>query len=71
MSRLLDRLAPWVARICGAVALEQADDAAQETLAQILRDRPALREPAALRRRCAGSLGACASQAGAPAPPAG
>ncbi|MEZ4332143.1 MAG: RNA polymerase sigma factor [Myxococcota bacterium] len=49
MSALLDRLSPWLARLCGAVALEQADDAAQEALVQILRDLPALREPAALR----------------------
>lgn len=49
MSALLDRLSPWLARLCGAVALEQADDAAQEVLVQILRDLPTLREPAALR----------------------
>ena len=49
MSRLMDRLAPWLARICGAIALEQADDAAQEALVQVFRDLRTLREPAALR----------------------
>lgn len=49
MSLLLDRLAPWVARICGGIALEQADDAAQEALVQVFRDLRTLREPAALR----------------------
>ena len=45
----MDRLAPWLARICGAIALEQADDAAQEALVQVFRDLRTLREPAALR----------------------
>jgi RNA polymerase sigma-70 factor (ECF subfamily) len=49
MSRLMDRLAPWIARICGGIALEHADDAAQEALAQVFRDLRALREPDALR----------------------
>ena len=49
MSRLMDRLAPWMARICGAIALEQADDAAQEALVQVFRDLRTLREPDALR----------------------
>lgn len=49
MSRLMDRLAPWLARICGAIALEQADDAAQEALVQVFRDLRTLREPDALR----------------------
>jgi RNA polymerase sigma-70 factor (ECF subfamily) len=49
MSLLLDRLAPWIGRICGAIALEQADDAAQEALVQVFRDLRTLREPAALR----------------------
>lgn len=49
MSRLLDGLAPFVARLCGAIALEHGDDAAQEALVQILRDLPSLREPGALR----------------------
>ena len=49
MSRLMDSLAPWLARICGSIALEQADDAAQEALVQVFRDLKTLREPAALR----------------------
>jgi RNA polymerase sigma-70 factor (ECF subfamily) len=49
LSRLMDGLAPWIARICGGIALEQADDAAQEALLQVIRDLRDLREPAALR----------------------
>jgi RNA polymerase sigma-70 factor (ECF subfamily) len=49
MSRLMDSLAPWLARICGSIALEHADDAAQEALVQVMRDLRTLREPAALR----------------------
>jgi RNA polymerase sigma-70 factor (ECF subfamily) len=49
MSRLMDALAPWIARICGGIALEHADDAAQEALVQVIRDLRDLREPAALR----------------------
>jgi RNA polymerase sigma-70 factor (ECF subfamily) len=49
MSRLMDLLAPWIARICGGIALEHADDAAQEALVQVFRDLRDLREPAALR----------------------
>jgi RNA polymerase sigma-70 factor (ECF subfamily) len=49
MSQLMDRLAPWLARICGGIALEHAEDAAQEALVQVFRDLRALREPAALR----------------------
>jgi RNA polymerase sigma-70 factor (ECF subfamily) len=49
MSQLMDTLAPWLARICGGIALEHADDAAQEALVQVFRDLRALREPDALR----------------------
>src|SRR5262245_38734614 len=49
MSRLVDLLAPWIARICGGIALDDADDAAQEALVQVFRDLRHLREPAALR----------------------
>jgi RNA polymerase sigma-70 factor (ECF subfamily) len=49
MSRLLDSLAPWLARICGGIALEHADDAAQEALVQVFRDLRTLREPDAFR----------------------
>jgi RNA polymerase sigma-70 factor (ECF subfamily) len=48
LSRLLDVLAPQVARICGPIALDHAADAAQETLIQVFRDLHTLREPAAL-----------------------
>jgi RNA polymerase sigma-70 factor (ECF subfamily) len=49
MSRLLDGLAPYVGRICGAIALHSGPDAAQEALIQVLRDLAGLREPGALR----------------------
>ena len=48
MNDLLDELAPFVARICGPIALNDAADAAQEALTAIFRRLPALREPAAL-----------------------
>jgi RNA polymerase sigma factor (sigma-70 family) len=48
LSGLLDRLAPYVGRICGPIALEHGEDAAQEALIAVLRDLPALREPRAL-----------------------
>lgn len=49
MSRLMDALAPWLGRVCGSIALEQGEDAAQEAMIQVLRDLPSLREPQALR----------------------
>ena len=49
LAQLVDRLAPYVARICGPIALERGDDAAQEALLAVLRDLRQLREPAALR----------------------
>ncbi len=49
MDTLLTDLAPWVGRICAAIALEQGEDALQETLIVVLRNLPALREPAAWR----------------------
>lgn len=48
LSALVDRLAPFLGRICGPIALEQGEDAAQEALIAVLRDLPALREPRAL-----------------------
>lgn len=45
---LLDHLEPYVARICGPIALSDAADATQEALIAIFRGLPALREPAAL-----------------------
>ena len=49
MDRLLTELAPWVGRICAAIALDQGEDAMQETLIVVLRNLPALRQPAAWR----------------------
>ena len=49
LAELVDRLAPYVARICGPIALDQAADAAQEALILVFRDLRQLREPAALR----------------------
>ena len=48
MAELLDVLAPAVGRWCGPVALQDADDAAQEALIAILRGLRGLRDPAAL-----------------------
>ena len=48
MSELLDALAPAVGRWCGPIALQDADDAAQEAMIAILRGLPGLRDPAAL-----------------------
>ena len=48
LSALVDRLAPFVGRICGPIALEHGEDAAQEALIAVLRDLPTLREPRAL-----------------------
>jgi RNA polymerase sigma-70 factor (ECF subfamily) len=49
MDALLTELAPWVGRICAAIALDRGADAMQETLVLVLRNLPTLREPAALR----------------------
>lgn len=48
LSELMDRLAPWVGRLCAPIALDYGADAAQETLIQVLRDLPRLRESRAL-----------------------
>ncbi len=48
MSRLLDVLAPYVGRICGAIALEAGQDAAQETLISVFRRLRSLKDPDAL-----------------------
>jgi RNA polymerase sigma-70 factor (ECF subfamily) len=48
MSELLDALAPYVGRICGAIALEAGEDAAQETLIAVFRRLRSLKEPDAL-----------------------
>jgi RNA polymerase sigma factor (sigma-70 family) len=49
MTALIRELMPWIGRICGSIALDRGDDAAQETLIIVLRNLPTLREPAALR----------------------
>lgn len=49
MSALMTELAPWVGRICRAIALDQGEDAMQETMIAVFRNLPTLREPAALR----------------------
>lgn len=49
MNDLLDALAPWVGRICGAIALDHGPDATQETLIAVFRRLRTLREPPAWR----------------------
>ena len=51
MSQLLDALAPYVGRICGAIALEAGQDAAQETLISVFRRLRSLRDPDSRRMR--------------------
>ncbi len=46
---LLRELAPYLGRICGAIALDDGDDALQDTMLAIVRHLPALREPLAVR----------------------
>ena len=48
MNRLLRELAPVVGPICGAIALDQGDDAMQETMIAVVRNLKSLREPAAV-----------------------
>jgi DNA-directed RNA polymerase specialized sigma24 family protein len=48
MAELLDVLAPYVARLCGPIALDDGADAAQEALITIFTQLGQLREPAAL-----------------------
>jgi RNA polymerase sigma factor (sigma-70 family) len=49
MDELLREIAPYVGRICGAIALADGDDAMQQTLIAVLRNLGSLQEPAALR----------------------
>lgn len=49
MDELIRELSPYVGRICGAIALADGDDAAQQTFVAVLRSLRSLREPAALR----------------------
>jgi RNA polymerase sigma factor (sigma-70 family) len=46
---LLSELAPWLGRICAAIALDRGPDAMQESLITIVRNLPTLREPAAFK----------------------
>jgi RNA polymerase sigma factor (sigma-70 family) len=48
MDELVRALAPYVRRVCGAVALERGDDAVQETFVAVLRNLRSLRDPEAL-----------------------
>jgi RNA polymerase sigma factor (sigma-70 family) len=48
MAELLDVLTPYVARLCGPIALDDGADAAQEALIKIFTGIGQLREPAAL-----------------------
>jgi RNA polymerase sigma factor (sigma-70 family) len=49
LDALLRQVAPYAGRICGAIALEEGEDALQETLIAIARGLPSLREPGAFR----------------------
>lgn len=48
LDALVRELSPYVGRICGAIALDDGDDAMQETFIAVLRSLRTLREPAAL-----------------------
>jgi RNA polymerase sigma factor (sigma-70 family) len=48
MAALLRGLAPYVGRICGSIALDDGDDAMQETMIRVLKGIRSLRDPAAL-----------------------
>jgi RNA polymerase sigma factor (sigma-70 family) len=49
MNELLSDIAPYVGRICGAIALGAGEDATQEALVAIFRNLPSLRDAVALR----------------------
>jgi RNA polymerase sigma factor (sigma-70 family) len=49
MAALVDELMPFVGRICGAIALQNGEDAAQEALIAVLRNLRRLEQPLALR----------------------
>ena len=48
VDELLDLLAPYVSRLCGSIALQDGQDAAQEAMIAIFRSIRHLKEPAAL-----------------------
>lgn len=49
LEQLVRELTPYLGRICGAIALDEGDDALQETMLAVVRHLPALREPLAVR----------------------
>jgi RNA polymerase sigma factor (sigma-70 family) len=49
LDALVDELMPYMGKICGAIALERAEDALQDALVAVLRRLRDLREPAAVR----------------------
>lgn len=48
MNEVLDRLGPYVGRICASIALDSGPDAAQETLIVVMRSLRTVRDPVAL-----------------------
>jgi RNA polymerase sigma factor (sigma-70 family) len=48
MNALVDELMPYVGRICGAIAPDRGEDAAQEALIAVLKNLRQLRQPEAL-----------------------
>jgi len=48
VNRVLDLITPYVAKICGSIAMQDGADAAQEAYIAIFRALPQLSEPAAL-----------------------
>jgi RNA polymerase sigma-70 factor (ECF subfamily) len=48
VSALIRELSPYVGRICGAIALDDGDDAMQEAFIAIVRNLKSLQEPAAV-----------------------
>lgn len=49
VDELVRELSPYVGRICGAIALDDGDDAMQEALIAVIRNLDNLREPAAVK----------------------
>lgn len=49
LDMLIRQVTPYVGRICGAIALQDGEDAMQEALIAIARGVPSLREPAAFK----------------------
>lgn len=49
LQELVRQVSPYVGRICGAIALEDGEDAMQEALIAIVRGVPSLREPGAFK----------------------